>query len=201
MERWGAVDSESTHLATMRIYTDDHSQRNGKPRILLYLPPNKDPSNPSSATHIDPTRPKFNYVTNLPTEADCYELEMLQDDLQNQIVVAERPKDSSLSVAASSAAQTTNTRSRTTILTGRVKHDCTLRPLLSESYRKQMADRDMKYSTPAKVTEVLRPEDIAGGRGALNKISSGAGVDNTFSDFVVWLPLRPRPKSVLTCLT
>ncbi|KAH8831735.1 transcription initiation factor IIF, beta subunit-domain-containing protein [Flagelloscypha sp. PMI_526] len=193
MERWAAVDSETQHLASMRLYPEDIAKNTGHPRMLLFLPPNKDPRNGPNQPDppVDPSRPQFSYFTENPvTEADVYELEMLAYEVDNQVVVAERPKDPTLSAAAVSAANTTIARSRTTILTGRIKHECALKPILTETYRRQMLEREEKNNTPAQVTKILDADDLVGGRGALNKITSGAGPSNTFSDFV---KAKPKP--------
>ena len=126
MERWSAINAEDVHLATVRVYTPDAP--NKKPRIVLFLPPNSDPANPNEVPPPQQAnRPVFEtttrYVATGP-EPDCYELDMVNDSVENQIVVAERPKDPALSISTSSAAATVNTRARTTILTGRIKHEC-----------------------------------------------------------------------------
>lgn len=116
---------------------------------------------------------------------------MVNDSVENQIVVAERPKDPSLSVSASAAAATTNTRARTTILTGRIKHDCTLRPTFSESYRRQMRERHLKYNTPARQIRMIEEAGVPGGKGGVNRLTSGVGVGagNAFGDLIVRIAL------------
>ena len=142
MERWSAINAEDIHLATVRVYTPEAP--NKKPRIVLFLPPNSDPSNPNPSppsSSQQANRPVFDtatkYIATGP-EPDCYELDMVNDSVENQIVVAERPKDPGLSVSTSAAAATVNTRARTTILTGRIKHECNLRPTFTSNYRHQM---------------------------------------------------------------
>jgi transcription initiation factor TFIIF subunit beta len=111
---------------------------------------------------------------------------MVNDNVENQIVVAERPKDSSLSVSASSNLPH-NTRARTTILTGRIKHECNLRPSLSKSYRKQMKERVRKSNTPLRQIRMIEDAGVPGGRGGVNRLSSGVGVGAgaAFSDLIV----------------
>jgi transcription initiation factor TFIIF subunit beta len=117
---------------------------------------------------------------------------MVNDNVDNQVVIAERPNDPSLSVSTSAAAATPNTRARTTILTGRIKHDCNLRPALTASYRRQMRERHIKYNTPTR--QIMRIEDsgVAGGRGAINRLTSGVSVgqDGAFSQMV---KTKPKP--------
>jgi transcription initiation factor TFIIF subunit beta len=159
--------------------------------MFLFLPPNVDPSKMQTPPSQNPNRPQFAHATSYAVdgsaEPDCYELDMVNDNVENQVVIAERPKDPSLSVSTSAAAATPNTRARTTILTGRIKHDCNLRPALTASYRRQMRERHIKYNTPTR--QIMRIEDagIAGGRGGVNRLTSGVGVgaEGAFSSLVV----------------
>ena len=164
MERWSAINAEDVHLATIRVYTPDVP--NKKPRIVLFLPANTDP---------------------MAAEPDCYELDMVNDSVENQIVVAERPKDSALSISTSSAAATVNTRARTTILTGRIKHECNLRPTFTQTYRQQMRERHKKYNTPMRQIRMIDDAGVPGGRGGVNRLSSGVGVGagGAFGDLIV----------------
>jgi transcription initiation factor TFIIF subunit beta len=165
MERWSAINAEDVQLATVRVYTPDAP--NKKPRIILFLPRNGDPAN-------------FN-------EPDFYEMDMVNDGVENQIVVAERPKDPSLSLSMSAAAATVNTRARTTILTGRIKHECNLRPTFTRNYRHQMRERHKKYNTPVRQIRMIDDAGVPGGRGGVNRLSSGVGVGagGAFGDLIV----------------
>ena len=191
MERWASIDKEDVHLASIRVYSNDLNPVSKKPRIVLFLPPNRDPADLDSPQHTQqPNRPVFLNTTVYPTsssEPDAYELEMVNDSVDNQIVVAERPKDPSLSISMTAAAATPNTRARTTILTGRIKHECNLRPAFSESYRKQMRERHKKYNTPVRQIRMIDDAGIPGGRGGVNRLSSGVGVGATgaFGDLIV----------------
>ena len=189
MERWSAINAEDVHLATVRVYTPDAP--NKKPRIVLFLPPNSDPSNPNE--DLPPqqaNRPLFEmttrYVATGP-EPDCYELDMVNDNVENQIVVAERPKDPALSMSTTAAAATVNTRARTTILTGRIKHECNLRPTFTQNYRHQMRERHKKYNTPVRQIRMIDDAGVPGGRGGVNRLSSGVGVGagGAFGDLIV----------------
>ena len=189
MERWSAINAEDVHLATVRVYTPDAP--NKKPRIVLFLPPNSDPANPNeSPSPQQPNRPVFEtstkYVATGP-EPDCYELDMVNDNVENQIVVAERPKDPALSLSTSAAAATVNTRARTTILTGRIKHECNLRPTFTQNYRHQMRERHKKYNTPVRQIRMIDDAGVPGGRGGVNRLSSGVGVGagSAFGDLIV----------------
>jgi transcription initiation factor TFIIF subunit beta len=208
MERWCAINAEDVHLATIRVYHNNINPVTKKPRIVLFLPPNRDPTaEPSGSQSLSQSgsqsstpplsqsqpqnRPVFNTFTTYATsgaEPDCYELEMVNDSVENQIVVAERPKDLSLSATpATMAAAAANTRARTTILTGRIKHECNLRPAFSASYRKQMRERHRKYNTPVRQIQMIDDAGVPGGRGGVNRLSSGVGVGagGAFSDLIV----------------
>lgn len=191
MERWSAIDAEDAHLATIRVYHNATGPSGKKPRIVLFLPPNHDPNDPNPPPP-NPARPTFTSNTSFVTstsgsEPDSYELDMINDAVENQIVVAERPKDPLLSVASTAAAATVNTRARTTILTGRIKHDCNLRPVFSESYRRQMKERSKKYNTPQRQIMMIEDAGVSGGRGGINRLSSGVGVGagSAFGDLIV----------------
>ena len=93
MQRWSAIDQDDIQLATIRVYNKEPGIP--KPRIVLIVPSEK-PSEP----------------------ADEYELEMVNEAVENQIVIAEREKEP-------------GSRARTTILTGRIKHDCNLKPVFT----------------------------------------------------------------------
>ncbi|KAF9446860.1 hypothetical protein P691DRAFT_732490 [Macrolepiota fuliginosa MF-IS2] len=199
MERWAAVNAEDVHLATIRVYTPPAG---GKPRFVLFLPPNRDPNNSQesngSATGTPPpqlpNRPAFNFTTSYAAtgaEPDCYELDMVNETVENQIVVAERPKDTSLSVHGSNAPF--NSRARTTILTGRIKHECNLRPSFNENYRKQMRERHLKYNTKQRQIRMIEEAGVSGGRGGINRLSSGVGIGSggAFSDLI---KTKPKPQ-------
>lgn len=138
MERWSSIDQEDIHLATIRVYHNAKSSTGKAPRIVLILPPN--PDNPAG---------------------DEYEMDMVNESVENQIVVAEREK-----------APGTGNRARTTILTGRVKHECNLRPVFTDRYRQRLKERSRAANLPAR--QIMRIEDAhPGGRGGINMLTSG----------------------------
>ncbi|KAJ7250577.1 transcription initiation factor IIF, beta subunit-domain-containing protein, partial [Mycena rebaudengoi] len=199
LERWTQINREDVHLATVRVYTDSKAGPTGRPRMFLFLPPNADPS--KADQQLPPqahNRPVFAHSTSYAidggAEPDCYELDMVNDNVENQVVIAERPKDPSLSVSTSAAAATPNTRARTTILTGRIKHDCNLRPALSASYRRQMKERHLKYNTPTRQIRMIEDAGIAGGRGGVNRLTSGVGVGagSAFTELVKTKPKHAK---------
>ncbi|KAL9714655.1 hypothetical protein Ac2012v2_001314 [Leucoagaricus gongylophorus] len=194
LERWTAVRAEDVHLATIRVYTPPPGTPGAKPRFVLFLPPNKEPKSvqedgaSSTPLPLPPppqhsNRPTFSFTTSYVTtgaEPDCYELDMVNEAVENQIVVAERPKDPSLSVHGSSGPY--NSRARTTILTGRIKHECNLRPSFSETYRKQMRGRHLMHNTKSRQIKMIEETGVP--RGGINRLSSGVGVGSggAFSD-------------------
>ncbi|KAK0223471.1 transcription initiation factor IIF, beta subunit-domain-containing protein [Armillaria fumosa] len=97
------------------------------------------------------------------------------------MVVAERPKDAAFNLSGKNSSLI-NSRARTTILTGRVKHECSLRPGYNESYRKQMRERHKKYNTPVRQIKMIE-DNLA--RGGINRLSSGVTLgQSAFSDLV-----------------
>jgi transcription initiation factor TFIIF subunit beta len=112
---------------------------------------------------------------------------MLNDAVDNQIVVAERPKDPPPGTRLPPGMGPLNPRARTTILTGRIKHDCSLRPVFSDTYRRQMRERNKKYNTPQRQIRMIEEAGVPGGRGGVNRLSSGVGVGvgNAFGNLIV----------------
>lgn len=151
MERWSAIDAENVHLASLRVYHNAKSSSGRKPRIVLRLPP--DPATPD-------------------VEGDEYEMDMVNDSVENQVVVAEREKEPGK-----------GSRARTTILTGRVKHECSLRPVFSDRYRQRLKERHRAANMPARQIQLLN--EAPGERGALNMLTSGVSNTRGFSDLIV----------------
>jgi len=141
MERWLNVNQEDVHLATIRVFK-------ASSRIKLYLP--KNPANPEE-----------------PRE---YELDMVQESVDNQLVIAEKEKEP-------------GSRARTSILAGKVKHECNLRPVFTEKYRKRVRDRHREVNTRSRQIKMI--EEVTSGRGSVNMLSSGVANTSAFSDLVV----------------
>ncbi|KAK7040935.1 hypothetical protein VNI00_009531 [Paramarasmius palmivorus] len=186
MERWTAIDAEDVHLASIRVYSG--ANPGDKHRIFLFLPP-------VNGAPRDPSWPVFgNTEGNVTTdsEPDVYELDMVNDSVENAVVIAERPKDASFGLSSSVSTGPPNPRARTTILTGRIKHDCMLRPQFSATYRKQIRERHKKYNTRVRQIRMMEDAGVPGGRGAINRLSSGVGVGagGAFSDLV---KTKPKP--------
>ncbi|EJF58635.1 transcription initiation factor IIF beta subunit [Dichomitus squalens LYAD-421 SS1] len=154
MERWSAIDEEGVPLATIRVYHNAETATGKKPRIMLLLPPNPETG----------------------AEAEEYEMDMVNDDVENQIVVAEREKEPG-----------TQSRARTTILTGRVKHECNLRPILTDRYRQRLKMRNLSANQPTRRIRMIE-DAVPGGRGNINMLTSGAAQHSPFS------LVRPKAK-------
>jgi transcription initiation factor TFIIF subunit beta len=150
MEKWSAIEEENKHLATIRVYDSD--PRTGRTRIMLLIPPSET-DDPEALKHPDE-----------------YELDMVNESVENQIVIAEREK-------------APKSRARTTILTGTVKHECNLRPLFTDNYRKRMKERHRLANTPKR--QIRMVNEVEPGRGRLNQLTSGMGRTNAFSNLVV----------------
>ena len=161
MERWNSISMDGIHLATLRAYNPD--PRTGKPRFVLFVPTDPpDPSDPK-ATEAPPLA---------PGTYEEYELDMVNEAVENQIVVAEREV-------------TPSSRARSTILTGRVKHECAMRPKLTNAYRQRLKQRSLAANTPKRTARVMDVSE-AGGIGRMNRLGAGMGTPSTaFSNLVV----------------
>ena len=161
MESWSSMSKDGIHLATMRVYDADPKTK--KQRMVLLVP--SEPRDPNDPAAMEP--PTF-----APGTYDEYELEMFNDSVENQVVVAEREKEP-------------GSRARTTILTGRVRHECSMRPKLTEAYRRRVRERTRIANTPKRTVKEM-DEKEAGGAGRMNRFGSGMGTAGTgFSNFVV----------------
>ncbi|KLO15281.1 transcription initiation factor IIF, beta subunit [Schizopora paradoxa] len=153
MERWSATDEDDVQLGTIRVYDRDPKNKD-RQRIMLIVP------NPEDLT--------------APPEE--YDLDMVNDAVENQVVIAEREK-------------APGSRARTTILTGRIKHDCNMRPLFSEEYRKRMRERTRVANTPQRTVKMM--EDVTPA-GRVNMLSSG--VSTPAAAFSTMVKQKPKPQ-------
>ncbi|KAI0696943.1 transcription initiation factor IIF, beta subunit [Cytidiella melzeri] len=154
MEQWCAIDEEGIQLATIRVYQKAFSASGKQPRIILTLPKGPDGQ-----------------------PGDEYEMDMVNDTVENQFVIAEREKEPG-----------TGSRARTTILTGRVKHECSLRPQLSDKYRQRLKQRVMAANQPRRTIKRIEDEH-PGDRGSINRLTSGVTNTGGFSDLI-----KPKAK-------
>jgi len=155
MERWGKVAAPDVHLATMRVY-------NGGSKISLFLP------NAPQLAANSKLHPSY-HAEGLMTE---YALDVVNPGVENQVVISERPTDPP------------NGRARSTRLLGNVIHECNIRPNFNDSYRETVAARHRAANTPKRQIVMLGKDDVRGGVGGLNKLSSGAAVATHFDSFV-----------------
>ncbi|KAI0091172.1 transcription initiation factor IIF, beta subunit-domain-containing protein [Irpex rosettiformis] len=154
MEQWSSIDEEGVELAKIRVYQKAYSANGRQPRITLQLP-----AGPGGAP------------------GDMYELDMVNDSVENQFVIAEREKEPG-----------TGSRARTTIMTGRVKHECNLRPQLSDKYRQRLKQRVMAANQPRRTIKRIEDEH-PGDRGTINRLTSGVTNTGGFSDLI-----KPKTK-------
>ncbi|KAN0093369.1 Transcription initiation factor IIF, beta subunit domain containing protein [Tylopilus felleus] len=163
MARWAAIDKEDVHLATIRIYQNSVSSSGRSPRIFLFLPPDPNDSTPR-APDLPSFPPDAAYIPagENGIHVDRYELDMVNEAVENQLVVAERPKD---------------------------PHECSLRPIFNESYRRQMRERSRAYNTPRRQIRMIEEAGLSGGRGGINRLSSGVAA-GSFADMI---KTKPKP--------
>ncbi|KAI0260417.1 transcription initiation factor IIF, beta subunit-domain-containing protein [Gloeopeniophorella convolvens] len=142
MERWSKFDSEGVQLAKIRIYD---VAPGAPPRIIVFVPSDDG------------------------DEDDMYELDMVNQDVHNQIVIAERAK-----VPASID------RARTTIMTGKVKHECNLRPRMTGRYERRLTERGA--AAYEKTVRVGLMDGARAGRGGGKMLSSGISSASGFAE-------------------
>jgi len=159
MERWQAVTTPNIHLATMRVY---NSKVDGQTRISLFLPdaPQLDPQ-PGMQPQYDTTRISKEYA-----------LDMVNQEVENHLVISERDMDPPRG------------RAKATHLMGQIHHECNIRPKFDETYRSTVQARTAAAKEPKRKIVVLGKQDVAGGQGALNKLSSGAAPTTAFDNMV-----------------
>ena len=171
MERWSKFDAEGVRLAKIRIY----KPQSATPRIVVFVPP--EDGNSSDA------------------DEDIYELDMVNQNVENQIVVAERAK-----------APSGTGRARTTIMTGQIKHECNLRPRMTGRYERRLMERGAAANE--RLMRVGLMDGARAGRGGGKMLSSGITSAAGFADIAVsraflsaYLPFSPGPPPPFFFLT
>ena len=149
MERWSKFDAEGIQLAKIRIYDAPP----GVPPRIIVLVPSEDGGD----------------------DDDVYELDMINQDVHNQVVVAERAK-----------APTGTGRARTTIMTGKVKHECNLRPRMTGRYERRLTERGAAANERASRVGLM--DGARAGRGGGKMLSSGISSAAGFADLAVSAP-------------
>ena len=157
MERWSKFDAEGVQLAKIRIYD---VAPGAAPRIIVLVPPDDG------------------------GDDDIYELDMVNQDVHNQIVVAERAK-----------APSGTGRARTTIMTGKVKHECNLRPRMTGRYERRLTERGAAANE--RTVRVGLMDGARAGRGGGKMLSSGISSAAGFAELTV---SSYRPLTALTDL-
>ena len=94
---------------------------------------------------------------------------MVNQDVHNQIVVAERAK-----------APTGTGRARTTIMTGKVKHECNLRPRMTGRYERRLMERGAAANDRAMRVGLM--DEAQTRRGGGKMLSSGISAAAGFAD-------------------
>ena len=103
---------------------------------------------------------------------DIYELDMIKEKVENQFVVADRAK-----------APSGTGRARTTIMTGQIKHECNLRPRMTERYERRLMERGTAANE--KLMRVRMMDGARAGRGGGKMLSSGIMSAAGFADITV----------------
>lgn len=145
MERWSKFDAEGVQLGKIRIYDVPPG---APPRIIVLVPSEEG------------------------GDDDIYELDMVNQDVHNQVVVAERAK-----------APSGTGRARTTIMTGKVKHECNLRPRMTGRYERRLTERGAAANE--RTMRVGLMDGARAGRGGGKMLSSGITSAAGFADLAV----------------
>ena len=143
MERWSKFDTEGVQLAKIRIY------EGAAPRIVVLVPPEDGGGG-----------------------EDIYELDMVNQDVHNQAVIAERAK-----------APSGTGRARTTIMTGKVKHECNLRPRMTGRYERRLMERGAAANERSMRVGLM--DGARAGHGGGKMLSSGISSAAGFADLAV----------------
>jgi transcription initiation factor TFIIF subunit beta len=148
MERWSKFDTEGVRLAKIRIY----KPQSATPRIVVFVPP-EDGSGSDG-------------------DEDIYELDMVNQNVENQVVIAERAK-----------APSGTGRARTTIMTGQIKHECNLRPRMTGRYERRLMERGAAANERSMRVGLM--DGARAGRGGGKMLSSGITSAAGFADIAV----------------
>ena len=141
-------DAEGVQLAKIRIY----KPQSATPRIVVFVPPEDGSSSEG--------------------DEDIYELDMVNQNVENQVVIAERAK-----------APSGTGRARTTIMTGQIKHECNLRPRMTGRYERRLMERGAAANE--RLMRVGLMDGARAGRGGGKMLSSGITSAGGFADIAV----------------
>jgi len=141
-------DTEGVQLAKIRIYKPQSST----PRIIVFVPP--EDGNGSDG------------------DDDIYELDMVNQNVENQVAIAERAK-----------APSGTGRARTTIMTGQIKHECNLRPRMTGRYERRLMERGAAANERSMRVGLM--DGARAGRGGGKMLSSGITSAAGFADIAV----------------
>ncbi|KIY44221.1 transcription initiation factor IIF, beta subunit [Fistulina hepatica ATCC 64428] len=187
LDRWTGIQESDRHLASLRIWNNEHTGH--RPRILLYLPQKRDTPQRADRPVFEEGAPPVE-----EDEPDIYQLEILNQSVENQYIFAERPKDQTFGLSMSDAPTAPNSRAISTMLTGRIRHEANLRPGFSAKYRRQIRERHVKAHMPKRTVRRIDTPDVLGGRGNINRLNSGVAIGGNgsgrgFSDVI-----KAKPK-------
>jgi transcription initiation factor TFIIF subunit beta len=154
MERWSKFDTEGARLAKIRIY----KPQSGAPRIVVFVPP-EDGSGGDE-------------------DSDIYELDMVNQKVENQIVVAER-------------APSGMGRAHTTTMAGQIKHECNLRPHMTQRYERRLIER--RAAANEKSMRMKMMDGAQAGRGGIMFAAGFTDIAVSRAFLSALSPLHNRP--------
>ncbi|GJJ08168.1 hypothetical protein Clacol_002376 [Clathrus columnatus] len=150
MKRWLAVETGDQLLGTLRVW-NERDRRTEKQFMSLFVPSEKDPS-----------------------VLEEFKLDMVQEKVRNQYVIASTDKDP----------KNPTNRAKSTIMSGRVKHEVNVRPTYNADYSSRMRARVAAASKPVRQIKMIE-ESMGGERGNINMLSSGINQRTSSFDSLV----------------
>jgi transcription initiation factor TFIIF subunit beta len=187
MRHWSAFNAEDIQLANIRVYNNATGLTGKKPCIVLFLPQKPRSLQPHQHTLFPVPAPTPTKRLPAPIRAlhhVCHPLVRARRVQARHGERRSRKPDRSRGAPQGPLAErvdqcgcaTVSTHIRTAILTARIKYDCNLRPMFDASYRWQMRERSVKYNTPQRQIRIIEDAGVSGGRGGVNRLSSGWGL-------------------------
>lgn len=167
MERWLAVEPEGELLGTLRCW-EEIDPRTQKQAMSIFVPSEQDPS-----------------------VMEEFRLDMVQEMVRNQFVIAETDKDSDNPANRASKCVLVSRMVlkyffflELTQFSGRVKHEVNVRPKYNADYSDRMRARVAAASEPARQIKMIE-DSMGGARGNINMLSSGANQRTSSFDSLV----------------
>ncbi|EJD52856.1 hypothetical protein AURDEDRAFT_111380 [Auricularia subglabra TFB-10046 SS5] len=191
LKRWTSVTEANIHLATIRVYDEvDPVTKTQRMEIILPDDPNEpdvemtqstlstEPSSQQDEDTMDPAALYMKLTAELEAElqrAKEYELQMIDLNVNNQLVIAERDLTDPPS------------RTKATTRNGKIRHECNLQPIMNARYRRIIKER-VRIANMSK-RPIMRMEEVLETQ-AINRLASGVPSGPPVSS--TWQPSRSQ---------